>query len=94
MDEWSRSLSISSAAPRAFSGSRQARTTWAPRSARARAVANPMPLLAPVTRATRPVWSPMSSGLHAGCATGPLRVADVDGGNRPEATGLIVLECL
>ena len=38
--------------------------TCAPWSASALAVSYPMPLLAPVTRATRPVRSPMSAALQ------------------------------
>ena len=39
--------------------------TCAPWSANARAVPNPIPLLAPVTSATFPVWSPISPGFQA-----------------------------
>ena len=65
----------SSQARRAFSGSRQASTTWAPWSASAAAVSYPMPLLAPVTSATVPVRSPMSSVPHVALATRPRRYA-------------------
>ncbi|SKU44694.1 Uncharacterised protein [Mycobacteroides abscessus subsp. abscessus] len=52
---------MSSAAAAPLSGSRTARTTWAPAAAKARAVSRPRPVLAPVTTATRPVWSGISA---------------------------------
>jgi hypothetical protein len=45
-------------------GSRQARTTSAPWARSSRAVWKPSPVLAPVTSAVRPRWSPMSSSIH------------------------------
>ena len=50
------------AAPR--SGLRTASTTVAPWAASCRAVSRPSPEFAPVTIATRPVWSGMSASLH------------------------------
>src|SRR5215510_7705838 len=65
-------------------GDRPAAATAAPRPARATAVARPMPLLPPVTRATRPARSPRPAspgmhnapqrGHHRGRITGPPRV--------------------
>ena len=52
-------------------GSRQASTTRAPFAARARAVSKPMPLFAPVTTATRPLWSGMSEWLQSTVAPPP-----------------------
>ena len=51
---------IVAAAALPLSVSRTARTTWAPAPASARAVARPMPLLAPVTITLRPVMSGIS----------------------------------
>ena len=59
-------------------GERQAITTVAPLAARAFAVSRPRPLLAPVTRATRPDWSGMAAVVQ-----GPVK------GWEELATGLV-----
>lgn len=57
---------ITAARPRA--ALRQASTTEAPRRASSRAVTYPIPLLAPVTTALRPLWSGMCAAFQPGMA--------------------------
>jgi hypothetical protein len=62
-------ISFSAASP--FWMSRQASTTLAPARASSRAATSPMPLLAPVTIAVRPVWSGICSVLHFALIASP-----------------------
>src|SRR5438876_3639246 len=55
---------IARAASAPFSALRTARTTRAPARASSRAAKKPMPLLAPVTTATRPCWLEISAAVH------------------------------
>ena len=64
---------IVAAASLPLSTLRTASTTDAPRAASALAVSSPRPVLAPVTTATRPVWSGMSSVVQVSSAISPSR---------------------
>ncbi len=59
---------ISARAATARSSFRQARTVVAPAAAKAAAVSSPMPLLAPVTIATRPCWDGTPPLVNSGVA--------------------------
>ncbi len=69
-----RQMRSSASAPLAWS--RQARTTWAPAPASARAVWKPRPLFAPVTTAVRSASRGMSSVVHAAMTRDPTRIGE------------------